>query len=637
MFVSNLHNSRIDRVRKKISVLLIEDNPDDVLLIREMLSDVSATSAVTPLFEIIDTDLLSAGLEHMHSEEIDVVLLDLSLHDSRGEKTFLKALEESPAAPIIVISGFDDESMAIQAVKEGAQDYLVKDQFDGVLLSRSMIYAIERRKTEVALIESERRLRSLHEHAMEGIFQTTPEGHFLYANPAMARIFGYENVEELTDANVSDLYLCPEDRQAILSSFSRDGCVVDLEMRMRRKDGTAIWIRENAVLNRDRNSGIVSYEGFMSDITDRKRAEEENVRLVAAVEQSSESILIVDTEGIIQYVNPAFEKITGYSCTGTVGRDVTSLRIDDDSNGYYSQLWDTMIQRETWAGHLTSKKKDSSIYEADVTISPVRDELGRIVNYVVASRDITSEITLEAQFHHAQKMEAVGRLAGGVAHDFNNLLTVIFANAELIRTHLDESSPIRELTDNIIEVAEKAAWLPRQLLVFSREQQLSLSNQNLNDIILNMNRMLFRLINEDIELVTRLADDLGQVKVDPRQIEQVIMNLVVNALDAMPNGGRIIVDTVNVTIGEGLKEPEASLKQGSYVQLRIKDTGSGIPRDLQAHIFEPFFTTKEPGRGTGLGLSTVYAIVSKSDGTIMVDSERECGTTFTIYLPRVDG
>ncbi len=632
--MNNLHHARIDSMRKKISLLLIEDNPDDVWLIREMLSYVSATSAVTPMFEIIDTDLLSAGLEHMRSGEINVVLLDFSLRDSRGEETFLKALEETPEVPIIVISDFDDESMAIQAVTDGAQDYLVKDQFDGVLLSRSIIYAIERRKAEVALIESERRLRSLREHTMEGIFRTTPEGQFLYANPAMARIFGFDNVEELAEANLNELYLCPDDREAICSRFSQNGCVEDLEVRMRRKDGTAIWIRENAVVNRDRNSGIVAYEGFISDITDRKRAEEENVRLVAAVEQSGESVLIIDTEGIIQYVNPAFEKIIGYSREETVGRNVKSLGTENQGNSFYCQVWDSMIQGEIWAGHLSSTKKDGSIYEADVAISPVRNELGRVVNYVVASRDITSEIALEAKLRQAQKMEAVGRLAGGLAHDFNNLLTVILANAELIRIQLDESSPAREMTDSIIEVAGKAAWLTRQLLAFSREQQLSLSNQNLNDIILDMNRMLPLLIGEDIELVTRLADDLGQVKVDPRQIEQVLMNLVVNAMDAMPNGGRIIVQTANVTFGEELKQSEVGLKPGSYVLLRIEDTGSGITPDLKERIFDPFFTTKEPGRGTGLGLSTVYGIVRQSEGAIMVDSECERGTAFNIYLPK---
>lgn len=623
-------------MRKKISLLLIEDNPDDVWLIRDMLSYISAKSAVTPTFEIIDTDLLSTGLEHMRSGDIDVVLLDLSLRDSRGKDTFLKVLVETPTVPIIVISGTDDESMAIQAVTKGAQDYLVKDQFNGALLWRSIIYAIERRKAEVALIESERRLRSLHEHAMEGIFQTKPEGQFLYANPAMAHIFGFDNVEELAEANLNELYLRPDDRQAVLSMFSQNGCVEDLEVRMRRKDGTIIWIRENAVVHRDRKSGLISYEGFISEITDRKKAEEENVRLVAAIEQSSESVLIIDTEDTIQYINPAFEKITGYSREEAVGQNITFLEFENHDTGLYSQLRDIMIQEETWAGHFTSKKKDGSIYEADVAISPVRNELGRVVNYVVASRDVTSEVALEAQLRQAQKMEAVGRLAGGVAHDFNNLLTVILANAELIRIQQEESNPIREMTDSIIEVTEKAAWLTRQLLTFSRAQRQSLSNQNLNNIILNMNRMLPLLVSEDIELVMRLADGLGQVKVDPGQIEQVIMNLVVNAMDAMPTGGRIIIDTANITFGEGLKKSEIGLSPGLYVLLRVKDTGCGIPPDIQDRIFEPFFTTKEPGRGTGLGLSTVFGIVHQSEGIIMVDSERD-GTTFNIYLPRANG
>jgi len=271
----------------------------------------------------------------------------------------------------------------------------------------------------------------------------------------------------------------------------------------------------------------------------------------------------------------------------------------------------------------------------EAVISPVRDGSGRLVSYVAGMRDVTHERQIEDQLRQAQKMEIAGRLAGGVAHDFNNLLTVIGGRSQIMLQRLRPDDPQRRDVELVLETAQRAAALTRQLLVFSRKQMVAPVVLDLNSAVGNMEKMLRRLIGEDIDLATVPAADLGRVKADPSQVEQVVMNLVVNARDAMPRGGRITIETANVEIGEAYARQRLDVRPGSYVMLAVTDTGSGIPPDTKAHIFEPFFTTKAPDKGTGLGLSTVYGIVKQSDGHIDVESEPGHGATFRIYLPRV--
>jgi signal transduction histidine kinase len=284
-----------------------------------------------------------------------------------------------------------------------------------------------------------------------------------------------------------------------------------------------------------------------------------------------------------------------------------------------------------------SKKKDGTFYTEEATITPVRDESGAIVNYVSVQRDITRELQLEEQFYQVQKMEAVGRLAGGVAHDFNNILVVITGYSELLlQRHLHDDDPIRKYVEEIKKAGERASGLTQQLLAFSRKQVLQPEVVDLNDLIANMERMLQRLIGEDIDLVVRQKTGLGRVKADPGQLEQIIMNLAVNARDAMPQGGKLTFETANIELDETYTRQHMGMQPGRYVMVAVSDTGVGMDAATQARIFEPFFTTKAAGQGTGLGLATVYGIVKQSGGDVWVYSELGCGTTFKIYLPRVD-
>jgi PAS domain S-box-containing protein len=367
----------------------------------------------------------------------------------------------------------------------------------------------------------------------------------------------------------------------------------------------------------------------------RVRLDEDRRRLSAGIEQTAESVVITDTEGRVLYVNPAFERITGYARDEVIGRHLNFLKSDKQSGEFYRQLWETISAGKVWHGRFVNKKKDGTLYADEATITPVRDETGAIVNYVSVQRDVTRELQLEEQYRQAQKMEAVGRLTAGIAHDFNNLLTAINGFAELMQYELKPDDPYQKYVDSILHSGQLAADLIRQLLVFSRKQIVEPQVLDLNVVVTEMGTLLRRIIGEDIHLKTKLTPDLWPIRADPTQIEQIIVNLAVNARDAMPEGGQLTIETDNVMLDTSYVAHYLEARPGDHVLLALNDTGIGMSEEVKAHIFEPFFTTKEEGKGTGLGLATIYGIVKQCGGNIWLYSEEGQGTTFKIYLPRV--
>ena len=356
--------------------------------------------------------------------------------------------------------------------------------------------------------------------------------------------------------------------------------------------------------------------------------------LAAAIEQAAETIVITGPSGAIQYVNPAFTSITGYSREEVMGQNPRVLKSGKQDERFYKELWDTVSSGKTWHGRFVNKRKDDSLYTEDAVISPVHDASGAILNYVAVKRDITNELSLEANLLQAQKMEAVGRLAGGVAHDFNNILSAIIGYCDLILKRLDKDNPIVADLRQIRLGGERAASLTRQLLAFSRRQILEPRLLNLNEAVRGLENMLRRLIGEDIFLLVSVAENSGSIMADPGQVEQVIMNLAVNARDAMQRGGSLTIETADMDLDESYASAHPGVTPGPHVMLAVTDTGAGMDEATRARIFEPFFTTKAKGKGTGLGLSTVYGIVKQSGGNIWVYSELGKGTTFKIFFPR---
>jgi two-component system, cell cycle sensor histidine kinase and response regulator CckA len=368
----------------------------------------------------------------------------------------------------------------------------------------------------------------------------------------------------------------------------------------------------------------------------RHLAEESLRKLSCAVEQSGDTIMITDGDGVIEYVNPAFEKLTGYSSHEAVGKTSAMLSSGQQPPAIYRELWETISIDNVYNNILVNRKKNGELYYVDQNISPIRDAHGTITHFVSNGRDLTKRLDLEAQLLQAQKMDAVGRLAGGVAHDFNNLLTIITSYSELAMDSVVPGSSTQVRLQEILSAARRAAELTRQLLAFSRNQPQALRVGELNPVVSGIVKTLNRLIGEDIDLRFIAGEKMGRIRFDPVQIEQILMNLAVNARDAMPEGGSLTIETSNVFLDEPyVVSKKAAIPTGRYSILTVTDTGTGIPPEHLPHIFEPFYTTKPSGKGTGLGLATVYGIVKQNHGFVWAYSEQGLGTIFKVYLPCV--
>lgn len=402
---------------------------------------------------------------------------------------------------------------------------------------------------------------------------------------------------------------------------------------------------------RGADGSIVGVAGASLDVTDRRRSqqalresEERLAQLSRAVEQSPASILITDLDGRIEYVNPKFLEVTGYAATEVLGRNPSLLKGGKTPPEVYAELWSTISAGKEWRGELCNKRKDGAEFWELASISPITDGEGRTTHYLAIKEEITGRklaeaerARMESELRQASKMEAVGQLAGGVAHDFNNMLAVILSYADVARAGLDAQDPLRQDLEEILSAARRSADLTQQLLAFSRRQAVVPQVLDLNDAISGQQGMITRLIGEDIALSVSFAPGLWNVRVDPGQIAQVLINLAVNARDAIANGGQIVIETANVVWSTDDPARPVDLAPGEYVRLSVRDTGVGMDPATLERIFEPFFTTKPEGRGTGLGLSTVYGIVKQNEGLIQVSSTRGQGTAFTVHLPRSVG
>ncbi|MGE0354492.1 MAG: PAS domain S-box protein [Gemmatimonadales bacterium] len=486
------------------------------------------------------------------------------------------------------------------------------------------------------LAKLERRYREIFELAPVGIYQSRQDGSFITVNAAFAGILGYDSTDEVLGLNMGrDVYLHPEERLALIEKHREEGSVADLELEVRRKDGTPAWIQLNARVIEDPDGRLLYYEGFVRDIDARKRAEqalrESEQQFRALFEHGMEPMLIIDDDHRILDLNVPAAELFGVAPAEAVGHRFEEFIAPGESREIPG-LWRRLMEVGVLDGNFEWHRLDGSVreleYSAKANFVP-----GRHLAFV---RDVTVQRELEAQVRQSQKLEAVGALAGGLAHDFNNIMTAIIGYADLLLEELPADLPHRQDAHEIRAAADRAAALTRQLLAFSRRQVLQPRILNLNTVVAGLEKMLGRLIGEHIRFETVLSPDLGRVSADPGQLEQVIMNLVINARDAMPGGGRLTVATMNVEHGEPQTPQDRLMPAGQYVLLSVSDTGAGMDAATRARIFEPFFSTKGMGQGTGLGLATVYGIVKQSNGFIWVISEPGQGATFRVYLPRVD-
>ncbi len=374
----------------------------------------------------------------------------------------------------------------------------------------------------------------------------------------------------------------------------------------------------------------------VNEITARVAAEATQRLLTTAIEHTVEAVVITDPLGTIEYVNPAFVALTGYSVAEAIGQNPRILKSGRQDDTYYKRLWETITAGNVWRGGFVNLRKDGSNYQEEATISPVRDAHERITHFVAVKRDLSREVELEHQLAQAQKLDAIGRLAGGIAHDFNNLLGVITGYTEMLAHSLGSDHVAQERLLLIRKASDRAAALTRQLLAFGRRQVLQPTVLDLDALIAESHELLQRLLRENIELVVATSSEPVAVRVDRSQFEQVLFNLVANARDAMPGGGTLRITTALVTVDEKNGSNGDALEPGRWVRLDVADSGAGMTQEQMLHIFEPFFTTKPEGTGAGLGLATVYGIVRQSGGNVLVWSEPRKGTRFRVYLPAAD-
>lgn len=662
---------------QRTPILLIDDNEAFANLVRDLLSSIQRGKN----YELQWVDTYDAGLETLLQGNHDICLLDYVLDKEDGLSLLGKALASGCATPVVMLTGHGSQDLDIEAMRLGAVDYLDKKEISATLLERTIRHSIERKrardalqkahdeletrvcertaelsrivellreeiaerkKVEDALRESEERFRNLMEHlpgvAIQG-YHTN--GTVFYWNKTSEEVYGY-SAQEACGKNLGDLIIPSEIRplfnQALglgaqakhSGEFMPGG-----EYELLRKDRSYVPVHSihTAVCLEGREPLLFCID---VDLRERKTAEQELRRLAQAVEQAGEIIVITDTEGIIQYVNPAFEQVTGYAKEEAIGQNPRILKSGRQDQAFYEELWDTITHGRTWHGRFVNRKKDGSLYTENATISPVRDELGRTVNYVAVKRDVTRQMELEQQLMLSQRLESVGRLAGGLAHDLNNLLSPILGYADLLLSGHPIQGPTQEWLTQIRESAERAAGLTKQLLAFARKQMLETKILDLNEIVRDFQRILKTLLREDIEIDTDLEPDIWPIRGDRTQIQQILMNLSANARDAMPHGGRLTIRTANRSIGPAGTRERPGLRPGEYTMLIVQDTGEGMSPETLQHIFDPFFTTKEE-HGLGLGLCTVYGIVTQHDGRIYAESEAGAGAVFEIFFPRAEG
>jgi len=704
--------------------------------------------------------------ERLYRNRYDIILADYRLPGWTGMDVVALVQKLGQDIPCVLVTGTLGEEAAVECIKQGMTDYVLKERLSRLPIAvrralEEKALREERARAEQALRDSEAGFRLLFANNPLPMWVYDAESlQFLQVNGAAIAHYGYSR-EEFLQMRLTDV-CSPEDASQLLERLSIDQVTMKFggQWHHRLKDGRIIDVE--IMLHALEFAGRAAALVVAQDITERKRAEAENARLITAIEQSVEGIIITDTMGKIQYANPAFARITGYSREEVIGRNPRLLKSGQQDHAFYEQLWKTILAGEIWHGGIINRRKDGSLYTEEMSITPVRNESGAITHFISIKQDITerklaeealqrsearyrelvenavygiyrathdgkfldvnpalvkmlgydskeelcsrdlptdvyrdpaarallleqyrqkgridgvevgwkrkdgSAITvqlsgqavihepggaeelevivedvterraMEKQLHTVQKFDAIGQLAGGIAHDFNNVIGAILGWAELGMDQAPAESPLRSYFQKIRVQADRAASLTRQLLAFARRQILEPRDINLNHTIADLLSLLEKVIGGNIEVKAVTAPDLNAVRADPTQIEQVLMNLCLNARDAMPHGGRLVIETQNVEVGEEYTRLYSYVRPGRHVRLEVSDNGVGMDTATREHIFEPFFTTKEPGKGTGLGLATVYGVVKQHGGFVHVYSEPGRGSTFHVYLPVSD-
>ncbi|MFH2066159.1 MAG: response regulator [Pseudomonadota bacterium] len=584
----------------------------------------------------------------------DIAMMDIHLPDREGIELLSHFKKVCPGTAVVMITGDSSAENAIRALNEGADAYITKpfnmeyvehilDQVveklklreDNLLLNRKLQQELgEKIRAEATLINNLSFIQKLINIFPSPIFYKDAKGCYQGCNTAFEKYVG-KSQEEIIGKTDRDI--APGDSEKQILSDG-DGVIrnedeQEQEASIQYADGTVHHMLVKKAFYTDSADKPAGQFCIMVDITGRKNAEKERLRLSTAIEQATESIVITDKDSIMQYVNPAVEKVTGYSREELIGKKPSILKSGRHPESFYQEMWQTLSEGRVWTGHLVNKRKDGSLYEEEASITPVKDNLGNISNYVAVKRDVTEEVRQRKQLQVAQKMEAIGTLAGGIAHDFNNILAAIMGYSELAQDELPKGSRVRSHFDEIHKASIRAKELVHQILTISRQDEYEKYPAQIHLIMKEVVKLMRATLPASIEIKTEIVK-CRSVLADATQIHQVLMNLCTNAYHAMSDTGGILeLSLREVQFEFSIIVGEIMLLPGDYVEIAVQDSGHGIDEKTIGRIFDPYFTTKPKEKGTGLGLSIVYSIIQQHNGAIRVQSKVGKGTVFQTFLP----
>ena len=627
----------------------------DVTVRRRLLDEVrqflTLLENTEDLCAIVDADyrylwVNRSYLDHYRRGYMEVV--GRHLREILGDAFFTELVEP------YLVRAFAGEAQRFEAEREypgrGRRNLLVRYQPilspDGAAPRVAVLITdiTDVKRAEAALAEQARLLDMAGRAARFGAWAVDlTEGRVRWSG-AVAEIHGMPRGYSPTlDEGIA--FYAPEYRDRIRELFmacAEEGRPYDEELQIIDARGKRVWVRALGEAVRGGDGNIVRVEGAFQDVTPQREREAALRQLSQIVEQSPATIVVTGLDGRIEYVNRAFEAVTGYTRDEAIGATPALVQSGLTPDAAYRELWETITAGHVWKGELQNRRRDGTLYWESVVISPLTDEQGKTVKYVGIKEDVTEHRRVQEQLQQAQKMEAVGNLAGGIAHDFNNLLGVVLGNLQLANRHLDggpdtDLEPVRKRLRTALEAINRGSELTRRLLSFSRNPVMEPRLVDLNELVGGMADMLARTLGENIDVRLKTGEAVWPASLDPGLTENMLLNLAVNARDAMPEGGTLVITTRNSRLDATYARLHEGVEPGEYVELAVSDTGVGMPPEVQRRVFEPFFSTKPPEKGSGLGLTMVYGIAQQSGGHVGLYSEEGTGTTVRVYFPRADG
>ena len=547
----------------------------------------------------------------------ELVLMDIKLKGNMDGIESVEKLRDFSSVPVIYLTAYADESTLDRAKITEPFGYILKP-FDERELHITIEMALYKHKMECKLKESEKLFRTMADSAPVMIWMAGIDGQCTYFNRPWLDFTGSTFEREKT--SIWSELIHPEDVKKAMEIYNTsfdEKKDFRREYRIRRSDGQYRWVLDTGIPRFTEKGDFTGYIGSSIDITDRKEAEKELVRLASGMEQVGESVIITDTKGVIQYVNSAFENLNGYKRDEVKGEKLSLLKNDKHNEDFYEKIRTELQAGRVWSGRLTNKRKDGSFYEAEGTISPVRGKKGEIINYVSVMSDITEKIKMEKHLRQAQKMDSIGTLAGGIAHDFNNVLAAITGYTQICQLSISPDNKLYKNLEKILKASRRAGDLVKQILTFSRENEEEYSPVSIVSILKEAILFLRATVPASIKISHNINGTSHRIMGNATQIHQVLMNLCTNAYHAIGDDSGLIeleISEVVVEREDSSRFPE--LSPGPHLKLSVRDTGCGITPEIADRIFDPFFTTKEKGRGTGMGLSVVHGIIKSHGGAI---------------------